>query len=88
VEAGIPSGNPGLAGSRSVLANRGLIRCIEDRAPVGVLIEYERIGRQRRYEVLGLAIPVRWYVGYFSLEAGSGRIIVRRRCRETAGGQR
>ena len=40
--------------------NRGLMACIEDEVPVGVLREVGRNGRQRLYEVLGLAQPVSW----------------------------
>lgn len=49
--------------------NRGLMRCIEDQVPVGALFEREAPGRRRRYEVLGLAMPVRWHAGYFFFES-------------------
>jgi hypothetical protein len=49
--------------------NRGLMRCIQDRVPVGVLRERRPAGRQTQYDVLGLAMPVRWYDGYFLLES-------------------
>lgn len=50
-------------------ANRGLMQCIADRVPVGVLREQAATGRQSRYKVLGLAVPVRWSDGYFFLES-------------------
>lgn len=49
--------------------NRGLMACIEDEVPVGVLREVGRNGRQRQYEVLGLAQPVSWVDGYFYFES-------------------
>jgi hypothetical protein len=49
--------------------NRGLMRCINDRVPVGVLLERAPSGRRSQYEVLGLALPVRWSDGYFFLES-------------------
>jgi putative restriction endonuclease len=48
--------------------NRGLMQCMEDKVPVGVLREALRIGRQTQYEVLGLATPVNWEDGFFLLE--------------------
>jgi hypothetical protein len=52
--------------------NRGLMRCISDRIPIGVLRERKAIGGGSEYDVLGLAIPVRWYDGYFFLESLGG----------------
>jgi putative restriction endonuclease len=49
--------------------NRGLMACIEDGVPVGVLREVGRNGRQRQYEVLGLAKPVSWDDGFFHFES-------------------
>lgn len=49
--------------------NRGLMKCIEDKVPVGVLRETARIGRQTQYQVLGLATPVDWTDGFFLLES-------------------
>jgi len=48
--------------------NRGLAQCMDDRVPVGVLLQREVAGRQRQYEVLGLALPVRRDSGYFFFE--------------------
>jgi hypothetical protein len=49
--------------------NRGLMRCITDQIPVGVLRERPAHNRQSRYDVLGLALPVRWSDGYFFLQS-------------------
>jgi putative restriction endonuclease len=48
-------------------ANHGLMRCIEDQVPVGVLRELGPARHRSRYQVLGLAVPVRWADGYFFL---------------------
>ena len=53
----------------TMFTNRGLMECIADRVPVGVLRERKAIGRHSQYEVLGLAVPVRWSDGYFFLES-------------------
>lgn len=53
----------------AIFTNRGLMRCIDDRVPVGVLREREPSGRRSQYDVLGLALPVRWYDGYFVFES-------------------
>jgi hypothetical protein len=52
-----------------VFTNRGLMQCIADRIPVGVLRERASAGHSSRYDVLGLAMPVRWSDGYFFLES-------------------
>jgi hypothetical protein len=52
-----------------MFTNRGLTQCIEDRIPVGVLRAVEKAGKTTLYEVLGLALPVGWYEGYFLLES-------------------
>src|SRR5215469_1465164 len=52
-----------------VFTNRGLMRCISDRVPVGVLRACEGSGHASQYDVLGLATPVRWSGGYFFLES-------------------
>jgi hypothetical protein len=52
--------------------NRGLMQCIADRIPIGVLRERRPKGGRSEYDVLGLAIPVRWYDGYFFLESLDG----------------
>jgi putative restriction endonuclease len=51
--------------------NRGLMACIDDRVPVGVFREIGPKLRQSQYEILGLAMPVRWSDGYFFLESMS-----------------
>ncbi|MGO8892855.1 MAG: HNH endonuclease [Streptosporangiaceae bacterium] len=53
----------------NMFTNRGLMRCIADRVPVGVLRERAPAGRRSQYDVLGLAMPVRWSDGYFFLES-------------------
>jgi putative restriction endonuclease len=50
-------------------ANRGLMQCIADRVPVGVLCEIGPKRRQSQYEVLGLAVPVQWADGYFFVKS-------------------
>jgi hypothetical protein len=47
--------------------NRGLTNCIRDRIPVGVIRQVSN-RRPVRYQVLGVALPVRWEDGYFLLE--------------------
>lgn len=49
--------------------NRGLLRCIEDHVPVGVLRERVPDSANRdTYDVLGLAVPTAWVDGYFLFE--------------------
>jgi hypothetical protein len=48
--------------------NRGLMNCIQDRVPVGVVREASTGERQTKYEVLGLATVMGWSDGYFELE--------------------
>lgn len=49
--------------------NRGLLRCIDDRVPVGVLRERLPDSTNRdTYEVLGIAVPTGWDAGYFLFE--------------------
>ena len=52
-----------------MFTNRGLMRCIADRVPVGVLRERALAARRSQYDVLGLAMPVRWSDGYFFFES-------------------
>jgi putative restriction endonuclease len=52
-----------------MFTNRGLMQCIADRVPVGVLLELGPPAHRSRYEVLGLAVPVRWSDGFFFLES-------------------
>ena len=49
--------------------NEALRRCIADRVPVGVLRERAPARHPARYDVLGLALPVRWSDGYFFFES-------------------
>lgn len=61
--------NPDPARRDDEYANRGVMRCIEERVPVGVM--RERVPENRyadTYEVLGLAMPVKWDAGYFFFE--------------------
>jgi putative restriction endonuclease len=57
------------AGRDRMFTNRGLMSCIADRVPVGVLHERAPAGRRSRYDVLGLALPVQWSDGYFYFES-------------------
>ena len=52
-----------------MFTNRGLMQCIADRVPVGVLREQAPAGHRSRYDVLGLATPVCWSDGYFYFES-------------------
>src|SRR5260221_6186656 len=51
-----------------MFTNRGLMLCIDDQVPVGVLREREPVGGPSQYDVLSLGLPVRWYDGYFLFE--------------------
>src|SRR5580704_2017582 len=53
----------------TMFTNRGLMRCIADRVPVGVLRERAPAARRSQYDVLGLAMPVRWSEGFFHFES-------------------
>ena len=53
----------------TMFTNRGLMHCIADQVPVGVLRERAPAGRRSQYDVLGLAMPVRWSEGYFFFES-------------------
>jgi hypothetical protein len=56
----------------SEYTNRALLRCIEDRVPVGVLREVEvPKGQPVQYQVVGLAVPTKWHAGYFYFEGSS-----------------
>ena len=61
--------NPDAAARDTMFTNRGLMRCIADRVPVGVLRERAPAGRRSQYDVLGLAMPVRWSDGFFYFES-------------------
>jgi putative restriction endonuclease len=60
--------NPGPARDTTP-ANEGLMQCKADRIPVGVLREQAPARHRTRYDVLGLALPVRWSDGRFYLES-------------------
>ena len=51
---------------RDEYTNRGLLACIEDGVPVGVLVQTSA-RPETRYQVMGLADVVRWEDGYFLL---------------------
>jgi hypothetical protein len=53
----------------TMFTNRGLMQCITDRVPVGVLREWVPAGRRSQYGVLGLAMPVRWSDGRFFFQS-------------------
>ena len=61
--------NPDPAVRDTMFTNRGLMRCIDDRVPVGVLRERAPASHHSRYDVLGLALPVRWSDGRFYFES-------------------
>ena len=63
-----------------MFTNRGLMRCIADRVPVGVLREQAPAGHRSQYEVLGLAVPVRWSEG-----SSSSKALTPGRCRYRPG---
>ncbi|WP_409331148.1 HNH endonuclease [Trujillonella humicola] len=52
--------------------NRGLLACMRDGVPVGVLQEQPPLGRRPQYRVLGLGRPVAWQDGYFFFESVAG----------------
>jgi hypothetical protein len=52
-----------------MFTNRGLMQCIADRVPVGVLRQRVPASRRSQYDVLGLAMPVRWSGGRFFFES-------------------
>ena len=53
--------------------NVGLLACVRDAVPVGVLQEREVAKNARsQYSVLGLAVPVGWRDGYFFFESVAG----------------
>jgi putative restriction endonuclease len=60
--------NPG-PGRDTTPANEGLMQCIADRVPVGVLREQAPPRHRTRYDVLGLALPVRRSDGRFYFES-------------------
>jgi putative restriction endonuclease len=61
---------PDPAARDAMFTNRGLMQCIADRVPVGVLREQGPARRHAaQYDVLGLALPVRWSDGRFYFES-------------------
>lgn len=61
--------NPDPAQRDDEYTNRAVMRCIDERVPVGVM--KERIPDKENsdtYEVLGLGVPVKWEAGYFFVE--------------------
>jgi putative restriction endonuclease len=62
--------NPNPAERDQEVTNRGLVKCINDGVPIGVLLQVKpRPGVE--YEVLGLAAVREWANGYFILEGFS-----------------
>jgi hypothetical protein len=61
--------NANPAARDTMFTNRGLMQCIADRVPVGVLRERAPASHHSRYDVLGLAMPVRWSDGRFYFES-------------------
>jgi putative restriction endonuclease len=62
--------NLDLAARDSEYANAGLLGCIRDRVPVGVLRQVAKKPKPR-YSVLGVAFVREWKDGYFYLESAS-----------------
>jgi hypothetical protein len=58
-----------------MFTNRGLMQCIADRVPVGVLRERAPATHHSRYDVLGLALPVSWSDGRFYFESLNPRAV-------------
>jgi hypothetical protein len=52
-----------------MFTNRGLMQCIADQVPVGVLRQLAPATRRSLHEVLGLALPVQWSDGRFYIES-------------------
>ena len=50
-------------------ANEGMRQCIAERVPVGIIREQPPPRHRTRYNVLGLALPVRWSDRYFYFES-------------------
>jgi putative restriction endonuclease len=71
--------NPDPPPRDTMFTNRGLMRCIADRVPVGVLRERAPASHHSRYDVLGLAIPVRCG----QTGASTSRALTRRRYRSS-----
>ena len=53
-----------------LFTNAGLIRCMRDRVPVGVMLQ-TKVTFPVEYRVLGLALVIDWIDGYFLLEGFS-----------------
>lgn len=61
--------NPDASQRDREFTNVGLMRCVKDRVPVGVLRERvpDRANKDK-YDVLGIAVPAGWADGYFMFE--------------------
>lgn len=46
--------------------NQGLVRCMQDRVPIGVMVQMSK-KPQVRYLVLGLGLVKEWDSGYFRI---------------------
>lgn len=46
--------------------NQGLVRCMQDRVPIGVMVQMAR-NPQSRYLILGLGLVQQWDAGYFRI---------------------
>jgi hypothetical protein len=80
-EDGVPVSSPGggwvleyheenpRPGHVTTSANDGMRQCIADRVPVGIIREQPPPRHHTRYNVLGLALPVRWSDRYFYFES-------------------
>jgi hypothetical protein len=66
---------PDPAARDTMFTNRGLMQCITDQVPVGVLRERAPASHQTRYDVLRLALPVRWSDGRFYFESLNPRAV-------------
>jgi putative restriction endonuclease len=62
--------NPNPAERDKEATNRGLMKCMVDRVPIGALMQ-SKPAPGVEYEVLGLAIVAEWQDGYFILEGFS-----------------
>lgn len=68
--------HPDPASRDSLYTNLALLACIEDRVSVGVLVQLDDGADGRsRYQVLGLALPTQWRLGYFLFEGPADQIL-------------
>ncbi len=61
--------NPDPSALMSEYTNLGLLRCREDRVPVGVMVQLSK--KPVRYRVEGLALVTNWEAGLFTLEGAA-----------------